>query len=406
MKTDNSYPIESSPPIMGPQEVKKTVQTFAWASFLHDMGSDMVFPIWPLFITSFLGADMTVLGLIDGLGDALVAISQAISGYISDKIKKRKIFIWLGYLLGAGSKIGYYLSPVWGWLIPFRVMDRAGKMRGAPRDAVVADISTEANRGKHFGQLRGMDNLGAVVGILFTITFFGLLGYRHIFLIAAFPSLLATLLILWKFKEKKPAERKIFKGMSFRQVSPNFRLFLILSSIFSLGNFSYSFLLIYAKNFGYTAVFIPVLYLIYTAVASGASFPFGKLADSLGRKKMVFASFIFWAIVCIVFLFEPSHLGIIIAFIFYGLHLGAFETAQRAFVSDLAPEQYRASSLGGYQMVIGLCALPASLIAGLLWDKINLKTPLVVSIMLTIIAVVMLFFVKETANQDKLKNAS
>lgn len=374
---------------------KKVVRTFAWASFLHDMGSDMVYPIWPLFVTSFLGANMAVLGFIDGIGDAIVSISQAISGYISDKIKKRKIFIWLGYFFGALSKIGYALATAWGWLVPFRILDRAGKMRGSPRDALVADSSTEQNRGRNFGLLRTMDNLGAVVGILFTLAFFGFLGYKKLFLIAFVPSIIATLLVIAAIKEKKPTEKKIFKGMSFKQVSPNFRLFLILSAVFALGSFSYSFLLIYAKHFGFKVVTIPVLYLVFTVVASIVSLPFGKLADRIGRKKVMLISFLLWAVVLVTFLLESNHIGIFLAFIFYGLFRGAFETVQKTFVSELAPEEYRASSLGGYQMVVGLCALPASLAAGILWDKISLVTPLIVSLILTVIAGAMLLFVKE-----------
>jgi MFS family permease len=145
--------------------------TFALASFLNDFGSDMVYPIWPLFVTSILKADMAVLGFIDGLGDAVVSISQAISGYLADRLRRRKIFVWTGYLFGSASRIGYAFSTVWGYLIPFRILDRAGKMRGAPRDAIIADISTDENRGKNFGLLRAMDNLGAVCGIIVCVWF-------------------------------------------------------------------------------------------------------------------------------------------------------------------------------------------------------------------------------------------
>lgn len=169
---------------------EKTLQIFGWASFLNDLGSDMIFPLWPIFLTSVLGVNMAVLGFIDGLGDAIVAISQALSGYIADKTSKRKIFIWLGYVFAGLSRIGYALAPTWHYIIPFRIMDRAGKMRGAPRDAIIADISTDHNRGRNFGYLRMMDNLGAVCGVIFTILFFKHLGYRNIFLLAAIPSLI------------------------------------------------------------------------------------------------------------------------------------------------------------------------------------------------------------------------
>src|SRR3989339_1181559 len=153
-------------------ESKKTVATFSIASFLNDMGSDMIYPIWPIFLTSVLGADMTILGLIDGIGDAIVSISQAVSGYWSDRLKKRKVFVWIGYICGGISRLGYALATTWQFIIPFRILDRAGKMRGAPRDAIISDISTQENRGRNFGILRTFDNLGAVAGILITVFLF------------------------------------------------------------------------------------------------------------------------------------------------------------------------------------------------------------------------------------------
>ena len=126
---------------------------------MNDFGSDMIYPIWPLFVKTLLGTDMTTLGFIDGLGEAVVSISQAASGYVSDKIRRRKIFVWIGYLFGSASRIGYSLSTAWLHLVPFKIMDRAGKMRGAPRDAIIADESTRENRGRNFGFLRTMDNL-------------------------------------------------------------------------------------------------------------------------------------------------------------------------------------------------------------------------------------------------------
>ena len=161
------------------KDSKKIVATFSIASLLNDIGFHMISPVWPLFVTSFLGADMTILGLIDGSGDALVSISQAVSGYVSDRIRKRKIFIWTGYLFGSISRVGYALSLSWPQLIPFKILDRTGKIRGAPRDAIVADVSTRENRGRNFGLLRAMDNLGAVCGVIITVFLFGLLGYQN-----------------------------------------------------------------------------------------------------------------------------------------------------------------------------------------------------------------------------------
>jgi MFS family permease len=375
------------------KDSKKKVRIFGIASFLNDMGSDMIYPVWPLFVKSF-GANMSVLGFLDCLGDALVSISQAISGYISDKIQKRKIFVWLGYLMGAISRIGYALSKNWVNLIPFRILDRTGKIRSAPRDAIIADLSTDKDRGENFGFLRMMDNLGAVAGILLCILLVNFLGFKKLFLLASIPSLIGVVLILIFIKEQKKDSTKIFKGISLKSFTPQFRYFLILSSIFSLGAFSYSFLLVFANEFGFKTGFIPVLYLIFTAIASLFSIPFGKLSDKIGRKKVLEISFFFWILVCLIFLFFKNYFGIILAFIFYGLHKRALEPSQRAFVSELVPQEIRASALGGYQMIVGLFSLPASFLAGILWDKIGIFAPFLFSLFLTILALILLFNLK------------
>lgn len=374
---------------------KKTIRIFASASFLNDLGSDMIYPIWPLFITSILGANMAVLGLLDGLGDAIVSLSQAGAGYMSDRLKKRKPFIWIGYLFGSLSRVGYALSTAWQQVLPFRIIDRAGKIRSAPRDAFVADLSKSANRGQNFGLLRAMDNLGAVFGVIVCIFLFEPLGYRNLFFLAAIPSAVGALLILVTVNEGKAGKNTVFKGIRFRELSLNFKVFLGISALFALSSFSYSFLLVYARHFGFKPTFVPVLYLIYTAVASAASIPFGRLADQWGRKWVYLLSLLLWALVCLSFILFQQQYMIIFAFILYGLHLAALEPVQKTIVSELAPAELKASSLGIYQMIIGLCALPASLIAGILWDHAGVFAPFYLSLLLTFMALVGMFFVQE-----------
>ncbi len=378
------------------KENKRTVRIFAWASFLNDMGSDIIYPVWPLFVTEILKANMAVLGFVDGLGEAVVSLAKALSGYWSDRIRKRKVFIWSGYLMGAASRIGYAISTVWQHLIPFRILDRAGKIRGAPRDAIIADVSTNDNRGRNFGLMRMADNLGAVVGILICLALFKKIGYRALFILAAIPSLISVLLILIKIKEPGHTEKVIYKGMTLRDLDRNFVLFMILSGIFAIGNFTYSFLLIRAKQIGFQEAFVPVLYLVYTLSASLTAYPFGRLADRIGRKTVMQISFLLWGLVCIDVIFFQSKIMIFLMFVIYGLHKGALEPVQSTIVSELAPEKFRASSLGTYQMLIGLCAFPASLIAGFLWDKIGSLAPFYLSLGLTIVASALMIFVKES----------
>jgi len=231
------------------KENKRELRVFALASFLNDMGSDIIYPIWPLFVTVFLGADIFVLGIIDGIGDALVSVSSAFSGYLSDKFRKRKIFIWTGYLSSGIARFGYSVVPAWIYLIPFKVLDRAGKIRASPRDAMIAELSTIENRGTNFGFLRAMDNFGAIVGITLSIIFLKYLGFRNLILLASIPSFFSVLIIYFFIKEKKFEPQKRY--FSINLFDRNFRLFVIVNGIFALGAFSYSFFLLYAKDIGF-----------------------------------------------------------------------------------------------------------------------------------------------------------
>lgn len=351
---------------------------------------------------------MAVLGLIDGLGDAIVSISQAGSGYLSDRTRKRRVFVWLGYLFGATSRLGYAVSAVWQHLIPFRVLDRAGKMRGAPRDAIVADISTDQNRGRNFGLLRAMDNLGAAFGIVTCLVWLGVFGLdtiRTMFLLASVPSLVGATLIFLSIRDRKT--NQLYRGLSLKDLTFNFRFFLLLSAIFALGSFSYSFLLVYLQDPSLQIATLPLFliqvlfYLIFTVVASLMSFPFGWLADIAGRKIVLLLSFVMWGLVCLGFTYATSLLAFGLLFAVYGLHRAAIEPVQRALVSELSPTDYRASTLGAFQMIVGLIAFPASFLTGLLWVNFGKSTPFHLSLVLTAVATIMLFFVKETRKTAK-----
>ena len=186
------------------------------------------------------------------------------------------------------------------------------------------------------------------------------------------------------------------KGFRFSNLDRNFKLFLYLSGIFALGSFSYSFLLVFANKSGFSAAYLPVLYLILTFASSLASLPFGRYSDRLkSRKKLLFLSYILWFLVCGILVYSQSKAAIIVALVLYGIHKGGITVVQKALVSDLCAAEVRATSLGAFQLVIGLCALPASLVAGLLWVAVNPLIPFFLSLVLTTISGAMLFFVKE-----------
>lgn len=376
-------------------EEKKIVKIFSFASFFNDLGSEMAYPILPIFMREILKANMTVVGIIDGLAESMIAFSHIFSGYITDKIRKRKIFIWLGYLISGLSRLGYALSYSWPALAGFRVLNNFGKIREAPRDATLANVSKNTNRGKNFGILRMMDNLGAFLGILICILLFNYLGYRRIFLLAAIPSLFSAVLVLSFFDEKNYLYSRDKDNFHLNHLSKNYKKFLVVSIIFALGSFSYSFLLIFLKESGLKDSLVPLFYLLFIFIASLSSIPFGKLADRIGRKKVLFIAYSLWGIVCLSFLLLKNHLFLVLPFIFYGLHKGALEPSERAFVSEISPLDYRGSGLGIYKMATGLCTLPSSLIAGLLWDKINKFLPFSFGLILTFLSLILLIFVKE-----------
>jgi MFS family permease len=242
-----------------------------------------------------------------------------------------------------------------------------------------------------------MDNLGAVCGITTCILLVNFLGYTDLFLLASIPSIVGAILILIFIKDKKT--EKIFKGISFKDLTFNFKLLLTLSAIFAVGSFSYSFMLIFAESAGYQKILVPILYLIFTLVASLMSLPFGKLADIVGRKTILVLSYVFWALMCTGFILIESLIGIASLFILYGLHKAAIEPVQKTLVSELSPERYRASMLGAFQLVIGVCALPASVIAGFLWTTLGKIAPFTFSLALAAVATILLLFVKENQSE-------
>ncbi len=375
-------------------ENKKTVWLFSLGAFLNDFGYYAIITVWPIFVTSVIGASVTFLGFIDGLGDAFVSLSQAGSGFLSDKLKKRKVFIWLGYFFAFISRIVYAASYQPWQLIPGKILDRAGKMRDAPRDAIVADITPREKRASAFGTLRAADRGGAVFGLLTSILLVGYFSYRQMFLLAAIPSLLGSLIVLFFIRERARADH-LKPVFSFKFVSRDLKIFTLISAIFTLGTFSDSFYILAASRLGVSLKLVPLFFLTFLFCSSVFAIPFGKLSDKIGRIFVVAAAFILFIIVNLIFIFYNSFWMIFLAFVVYGIHSAAYEGNLKTIVAEFAPSSLRSSIIGSFQMLIGLIALPASLIAGILWDSIGLKAPFVLSLSLTVIALILLFFVHE-----------
>jgi MFS family permease len=304
------------------------------------------------------------------------------------------VFVWVGYLLGGLARIGYALATSWAFLVPFRVLDRSGKIRSTPRDAMVADLTTSADRGRRFGFLRLMDNTGAVIGVLVSIVLVGLVPMRTLFLLAALPSFAAVLLVWWRVRE--PAVTALHHPhLHLRDLKPNLWRFLFASACFELAAFSYSFLLLAAGAHGVSVLSLPWLYLLFTLSAAVVSLPAGWLVDRYGRRPLVQVALGVWLLLCLLFVFSHSMWALALGFILYGVHKGILDPAQKTLLTELAPREFRASVLGSFQLMVGTCSLLASLIAGLLWDAQGPQAPFLLSGGLTLVALLLMMRVTE-----------
>ncbi len=382
------------------KENKKTILVFAAASFLNDVGYYLVTVIWPVFVTVTLGASTTFLGFVDGFGDALTSFSQAFSGFLSDKLKKRKIFIWLGYLSAFLSRVVYAVSNVPWQVIPGKILDRGGKLRDAPRDAIVADIKKYNVRATAFGALRAADRTGALFGLLASLVLVVSLTQRQLFWVAAIPSLMGALLVLIFIRERGPKTEETKKlSFSFRLASKNLRLFTLASAVFTLGAFTDSFYILAAKTSGFSIEQVTLLYGVFILVSALAAIPFGKLADKIGRKMVLVGAYLLFIITNFFFATAASFAMFLLGFAVYGLHYGAYEGNLKTIVADFSPPELRASFLGSFAMVMGFIALPASVIAGFLWQTIEFRAPFAFSILLSFVALLLISFVQEDKNQ-------
>ena len=349
-----------------------TVKKLGLVSFLADVSSEMLYPITPLFLTLTLGASVSSLGLIEGLAEAIASLLKTYSGFWSDRIQKRKPFIWLGYLLAALAKPLIGASQVWTQVLLARSLDRTGKgLRTGPRDAMLSESIPFRLRGAAFGWHRGMDTLGAAVGPLLAILF---LNYsdnlRAIYFLAFIPGLLAVVVAL-TLKEKRTEPRKAHEKpswSSFFNLPANFKFYLFSWTVFSLVNSSDVFLILKAQRSGISLTQTILLYCFYNLIYALASPYLGGLSDRIGRKRVLLWGLVVFAAVYGGFIFATKAAEFWLLFGIYGLYMAATDGVGKAFAIDLVGEDKKATAIGYLGTVTGLSTLVASSVAGVLWD--------------------------------------
>ena len=368
-------------------------------SLFTDLSSQMVFPLIPLFLTSVLGTGAYAVGIVEGAAETTASLLKVVSGYWSDKIKKRKPFVLFGYSLSSLTKPLFAFANVWFFVLFVRVVERIGKgLRTAPRDALVAESSDESVRGKAYGFHRAMDGIGSTLGAILAFLLLPILGYRNIFLFAFIPGIISVFVVLF-IKEKNAPIKKETKEtsikLSFKELPMNLKLFIIVSSIFALGHFGYAFLLLKAKDIGLADNMAILLYVLFYIVYTLCTIPSGMLSDRIGRKPVLIAGYLIFAITSLGLIFASNIYGVLLFFVIYGIFYAMIDGVQRAFVVDLAPRHLKATALGTFHTAIGLVALPGGYLAGLLWDKISPEATFVYGLALAIISIVLFTFVKD-----------
>jgi MFS family permease len=346
----------------------------AFASLFADISTEMLYPILPVFLTQTLHATGSIVGLVEGFAQAAQNVVQGFSGALSDKLQKRKTIALLGYFIAAIGKPLMGVATVWPVVFGARLLDRLGSgIRSAPRDALIASSVDDENRGKAFG-LEGIgDNAGAFLGpILAAILLYSLhVDMRTIFYAALIPGLLAFLMVLLVTERPAAAAAKSKIDASLWQFPKSYWTYLLVTALFNLGNSSNSFLILRTQDLGVSLENTILIYAGFNFVAALISYPAGALSDRFGRKNVLLASFIIFGVAYLGFALATSILMIAGLFVFYGLYEGVFRSVGKAFASDFVPEHLRAGGIGWFSTTVGLLQLIASVVAGLLWDKVG-----------------------------------
>ena len=346
-------------------------------SLLTDISSEMVYPLVPFFLTAALGASPAMLGIIEGLAESVASLLKVFSGWISDRIGKRKSLTMLGYGAGALGKLLLAVAGGWGMVLTARMVDRLGKgIRGAPRDAMIADSAHEEKRGSAFGLHRTLDTWGAVLGVALGYWFFTRMpgDYARVFLWALLPATAGVLVLLAVREPRHEGPRRAPPRLTWSALPRRLQLFLAITFLFTLGNSSNAFLLLRAQGLGVSAAAAILLYGAYNASYALSSYPSGRLSDRAGRKTLLVAGYVFYALVYLGFaLLDDSAPSWMIwtLFVVYGLYSGFTDGVEKALVSDLAPRELRATAIGLHGTLVGIGLFPASFIAGQLWTMLG-----------------------------------
>ncbi len=377
--------------------ISRNVLVLGIGSFLTDISSEMIYPVLPLFLANVLGAPKSVIGLIEGIAESTASLLKVFSGWLSDRLGRKKPLIIFGYTSSNLIKPLLAVTTSWPQVLGIRFLDRVGKgVRTSPRDALIADSTEKKSRGKAFGFHRALDTLGAALGPLsaFLILFLFSNNVRMVFLLSALPGVLAVIVFLFFLREKKSSSFKdvSLPHLSFKSLSKEFKLFVFIATIFALGNSSDAFLILRAENLGLSVALIPFAYFFFNLIYSTLSMPAGVLSDKIGRRKVVLLGYFLFAFLYLCFALANRTFHVWILFTLYGIYYALTEGVQRAFVGDLVPSGLRGMAMGTFNALTGFALLPASVIGGTLWQLLGPSATFYYGALLAFISGLLLYF--------------
>ncbi len=364
------------------RSMPRNVWAVSLTSFLMDISSEMVINILPLFLSNVLGVKTNIIGLIEGVAETTSSLLKMFSGWFSDKIGGRKWLAVTGYGFSALTKPFFYFANTWGLVAGARWADRVGKgIRTAPRDALVADSIQEEQRGLAFGFHRAADTAGAMLGLIIALlvtwlaqrdsSMLSASTFRTIVIISIFPAALAVIALAIGVKETVKKKQFDMPKFAFKSLGRPFMTFMIIVAIFDLGNSSDAFLVLRAQERGLNILGILGMLITFNLIYTLISTPAGALSDKIGRRRIIVAGWLIYAAIYLGFALASTGVHIWLLYAVYGLYYGLAYGTSKAMVADLVPETLRGTAYGTYNGILGILDLPASVIAGILWQGLG-----------------------------------
>ena len=387
------------------REIPPAVWALGFVSMLMDISSEIIHALLPVYLVIVLGASMLTVGFIEGIAEATASITKVFSGALSDWLGKRKLLAVIGYGLAAFTKPIFPLAPSVSWLVAARFIDRIGKgIRGAPRDALVADIAPPELRGASFGLRQSLDTVGAFLGPAIAIGLMGLTvnNFQAVFWVAVIPAFLAVGLLLFAVHEpeRPPGLRKVrspFSLVELKRLSLAYWWVAGIAVVFSIARFSEAFLILRAQAVGLPVTLVPMVLVLMNVVYALSAYPAGVLSDHANRITILAAGFGLLVAADLVFAFTNGLAGVATAVALWGLHMGFTQGLLATLVADTAPRELRGTAYGIFNLLCGLAMLVASVLAGALWDSVGPQSTFLAGAAFTAIALALLALTRQIA---------